>query len=180
MPFFPRFENAKKQLGAERHQNWQLDLGRPRLPRRQEKSPRHMGSNGVKSYQIKLSELPKFEVPNFDFAICFKNTLVRCSVFFCTKLYLLLLAKHRFVIRLAPALANWIVHPAQKAHRVVQARHTVVLEEILHQVIGATSHKKLPALSKLGTSVRLFFFGATFRWDSWAMVVGYGPSYIPV
>ena len=65
MPFFPTFENAKKQLGAKRHprpqhQNWQLDLGRPRLPRRQEKTPRHMGSNGVKSYQMKLFQLPKF------------------------------------------------------------------------------------------------------------------------
>ena len=106
------------------------------------KTPRHMGSNGVKSYQMKLFKLPKFYLPNFDFAICLKHTLVRFSVFFCTNLYLLLLAKHRFVIRLAPALANWIVHPAQKAHRVVQARYTVVLEEILHQVIGATSGLK--------------------------------------
>ena len=99
----------------------------------------------------------------------------------------------------APALANWIVHPAQKAHWVVQAGHTkprdttvginpanqlrLVVFPIIYKVLYihprwfsrrisepstvATLHTNPPALSKLSTSVRLFFFGATFRWNSW-------------
>jgi len=77
---FPHVRKHKNQLGAERHQNWQLDLGRPLPPRRQEKFHAiwgQMGSNRIKSNC--LNDVT--QVLSSKFWLCNLFQTHTCSVF---------------------------------------------------------------------------------------------------